>query len=310
MTNLQVTRGGKVLAEAGRGGALAPLRGTLLGSSGKPIGSFVTSVWAIGGLVAETNGIAEGETVLRAGTRKLAGAFELPAGALPARGTLTRGDAAYAYTSFPATSYPNGDALRVYLLRSIASTGSLCGASAEDTVVNTISRIARRIYDGEAGRRTLPQIRRVQRNRPLLDAVARRDPAATRRAVQTLLHQHIVRLRVSAGGRLLSDVGGPLVLAPVHAQLRLGGRTIGSFVLSIQDDEGYKRLAARLVGLDVVMYAGSRLVKSTVGPSPGTIPTSGSLSYRGRSFRLYSFNAKAFPSGTLRITVLIPLPYS
>jgi hypothetical protein len=31
---------------------------------------------------------------------------------------------------------------------------------------------------------------------------------------------------------------------------------------------------------------------------------------RGKSYRAYTFDAKAFPSGPLRITVLIPLPYS
>ena len=99
------------------------------------------------------------------------------------------------------------------------------------------------------------------------------------------------------------------MLAPVTAPLRLGSRTIGSFVLSIQDDEGYKRLANRLVGLDVLMYMGSRLVKSTLGlPPRPPIPTSGPVSYRGTRFRAYTFNAQAFPSGPLRITVLIPMP--
>src|SRR5664280_3113398 len=116
-----------------------------------------------------------------------------------------------------------------------------------------------RIYGGEAGKRTLTQIRRVQRDAPLLEAVARRDPTATRLAVEALLSQHIVRLRVSAGHTLLSDVGGPYVLAPVSAPLRLGRRTIGSFVLSIQDDEGYKRLAGRLAGLKVLMYMSTKL---------------------------------------------------
>jgi hypothetical protein len=310
MTNLRIVRGGRVLAEAGHPGALAPLSGKLTGAGGKPIGGFVTSVWANGGLIAETNGIAEGVTMLREHEHTVAGAFELPPGELPAQGTLTHAGVAYQYTSFPATSYPAGKPLRVFLLRPISSTAALCGASGEDTTVNTISRIAHLIYDGEAGRRTLAQIHRVQQSRTLLHAVARRDPAATRAAVEKLLHHHIVRLRVSAGGRLLSDVGGPFVLAPVSAPLRLAGRTIGSFVLSIQDDEGYKRLAQRLVGLDVVMYMGSRLVRSTLDRAPKSIPTSGSLRYRGRSFRLYTFNAQAFPSGPLRITVLIPLPYS
>jgi hypothetical protein len=125
-----------------------------------------------------------------------------------------------------------------------------------------------------------------------------------------LLTQHIVRLRVSAGGRLLSDVGGPYVLAPVNATLRLGGRTIGSFVLSIQDDEGYLRLTKRLAGLDVLMYMGSKLVKNSLGPMPGTVPASGTYHYRGHTFRVFTLHAKAFPSGPLRIVVLIPIPYS
>lgn len=315
MTNLRIARGTQVLADAGDEGALAPVRGTLTSAGGAPIASFVTSVWANGGLIAETNGIAEGLTVLRAGRspraeRTIAGGLNLPSGELPAQGTLTLKGTGYQYTSFPATSYPSGSPVHVYLLRSIDSTVALCGATSEETLVNTISHVAHLIYDGEVGRRTIAQIRRVQQSRTLLSAVARRDPAATRQAIEALLHHHIVRLRVSAGPRLLSDVGGPFVLAPVQAPLRLGGRTIGSFILSIQDDEGYKRLAQRLAGLDVLMYMGPRLVKSTVGAPPGAIPTSGPLHLRGKSFRAYTFTAKAFPSGPLRITVLIPIPYA
>jgi hypothetical protein len=93
----------------------------------------------------------------------------------------------------------------------------------------------------------------------------------------------------------------------------LEGRTIGSFVLSIQDDEGYLRLTKRLGGLRVLMYmnaAHPQLVKNSLGPSPGTVPASGSYEYRGRSFRVVTVNARAFPSGPLTIRVLIPVPYS
>jgi hypothetical protein len=314
LTNLRVVRGGKVLVEVG-GPALAPLRGTLLGADKQPIADYVTSVWAAGGIVAETNGIAEATTVIRSArtasdTRTVAGSFPLPASQLPTQGTLTNDGVAYQFTSYAAKAYPDGAPLRVYVLRTIESVEPLCGASDEDTVVNTVSRIAHLIYDGEAGRRTGKQIRRVQENRALLRAVARRDPKATRSAIEALLHQHIVRLRVSAGARLLSDVGGPYVLAPVTAPLRQGGRTIGSFTLSIQDDEGYKRLANRLAGLDVLMYMGNKLVKSTVGYSPGPVPASGAVTLHGRSYRAYTFRAEAFPAGPLRITVLIPMPYS
>jgi hypothetical protein len=170
--------------------------------------------------------------------------------------------------------------------------------------------VAKLIYAGETGRRALLQVRRVQHDPQLLSAVARRDPAATRTAIEGLLNQHIVRLRVSTGATLLADVGGPFVLGPVDAPLRLGGRTIGSFVLSIQDDEGYLRLARRLAGLKVLMYMGPRLVKNSLGPAPGTAPASGSYRYRGHSFRVFTLHARAFPSGPLRIQVLVPIPYS
>jgi hypothetical protein len=315
MTNLRVTAGGRVLADLG-GAAVAPLTGKLTGAAGKPIASFQTSVWADSGLIAELDGIAEAQAVVRSvgsapnAGRQIAGTDALPPGEIPPQGTLTRSGIAYQFTSFTARAYPAGDPLRVYLIRPVASTSKLCGANDEETTYNTVSHIARLIYDGEAGRRTHAQIARVQQNQPLLRAVARKDPAATRAAIEALLHEHVVRLRVSAGGRLLSDVGGPFVLAPVTAPLRAGGRKIGSFVMSIQDDEGYKRLAKRLAGLDVLMYMGSRLVKSTIGMSPGTIPASGPVSYRGRRFRAYTFTAQAFPTGPLRITVLIPMPYS
>jgi hypothetical protein len=153
----------------------------------------------------------------------------------------------------------------------------------------------------------------VQGYQPLLQAVARRDPAATRVAVEALLNQHIVRLRVTAPGGLLVDDGGPFVLAPVSAPLKLGGKTIGRIVMSIQDDEGYLRLTRRLAGLNVLMYMGAnhtRLVKNSLGPNPGTVPASGAYSYRGRNFRVITVNATAFPSGPLLIRVLVPVPYT
>jgi hypothetical protein len=314
LTNLRIVRGGKVLADLG-GPALAPIAGKLTDAAGKPLASFVTSVWADGGLIAETDGIAEATTMLRSDPpsgdgQTLAGAFALPDGKLPISGTFTHAEKAYEFTSFAARSYPSGDPLRVFVLRTTGSLQPLCGASADDTTFNTLRRIARLIYAGEAGARTQPQVRRVQRNQALLQAVARRDPTATRVAVEALLHEHIVRMRVSAGGQMLVDDGGPYVLAPVRAPLRLHGKTIGSVLLSIQDDEGYKRLANRLAGLGVVMYMKGQLVKSTIGFSPGPVPTSGPFSYRGKTYRVYTFDAVAFPSGALRVTVLIPLPYS
>jgi hypothetical protein len=311
MTNLRVIRAGRTLADVG-GPAVAPLHGTITGAGGAPIASYATSVWADSGFIAESDGIGQGLVALRENGHSIGGSFALPPGPLPKTGTLTQDHVVYQYTSFAGKAYPSG-ALRVYLLKPLRSIASFCGRSNEDTLVNVLSREASLIYAGEAGKRTLPQVRRVQSDQALLSAVARRDPAATKAAIETLLNQHIVRLRVSAGGRVLADVGGPYVLAPVRADLTLGGRKIGSLILSIQDDEGYLRLTRRLIGLNVLMYMGStnpQLVKNSLGPEPGTVPESGSYSYRGRRFRVFTIHANAFPSGPLRINVLIPLPYT
>jgi hypothetical protein len=309
LTNLRVVRDGRVLADAGAPQALTPLHGTIVAPDGTEA-SFQTSVWEVQGLIAETHGMTEASVVLREGAHHLAGSPRLPARALAPGGTLAFGGQRYRYISFPVERFPSG-AAREYVIRSLESTAGLCGRTEQDTVVGVLSRIARRVYEAEGGPRTLSQVRRVQRDGALLRAVAARDTNGTRKAIEDLLTQHIVRMRVSdAGGALLSDVGGPDVLAPVQAPLRLGGHKIGSFVLSIQDDEGYLRLTRRLVGLKVLMRTRAGIVKNDLGPDPATVPQSGSYSYRDERFRVFTFSATAFPSGPLTINVLIPIPYS
>jgi hypothetical protein len=312
MTNLDVHVGAHTLVSVG-GAALAPLHGTIADASGGSIATYTTSVWADRGFSSEMSGVAQGLVALRAGDRSVGGTLDLPKGPLPAQGSLTRNGVVYQYTSIAAQAYPSGS-VRIYLLKPITAVEKLCGASETDTQVATLMQIAKLIYEGESGPRTLVQVRRVQRYAPLISAVSAHDPVATRTAVAALLHHHIVRLRVSAGGSLLSDLGGPFVLAPVHADLRSHGRKIGSFVLSIQDDEGYLRLTQRLAGLDVLMFMQEpggkpRLVKNSLGPSPGPVPASGSYSYRGHDFRVFTVDADAFPSGRLTIRVLVPIPY-
>jgi hypothetical protein len=318
LTNLAITRGGEPFIAVG-GAALAPVQGTLTGAHGTAIASYVTSVWADNGFLSESGGISEGVVALRtAKGTSVADSPSIGVRALPNEGTLTLKGVAYRYTSFPVQAYPSG-ALRVYLLIATNAASPLCGRTVQETTVNTLRRVAALIYAGETGgHATHAQVRRVQSNRPLLEAVAHREPAATERAIKALLNHHIVRLRASAGGQLLSDVGGPYVLGPVSAPLRLDGHTIGSFVLSIQDDEGYLRLTRRLAGLDVLMYMnlGSgppQLVKDSLGPMPGpalaSVPASGAYRYRGRGFRVFTVHATAFPSGPLTIRVLVPVPY-
>jgi hypothetical protein len=314
LTNLEVMRNGHTLVSIG-GPALAPLHGILKNSAGGKLADYVLSVWAESGFASEGSGLAEGLVDLRtADGHSIGGSANLPDGVLATAGTLTHRTADYQYTSFKAQSYPSGNPLSVYLLKPLAAVQGLCGTNAEDTVVNTLTRVANLIYEGEAGSRTHVQVERVQHDRALQLAVAQHDASATRAAIISLLNHHIVRLRVSDTKGLLSDVGGPYVLAPVTAPLHAKGHRIGSFVLSIQDDEGYLRLTRRLAGLDVLMYmngkGGQRLVKNSLGPNPGNVPTAGAFTYHGHDFRVITVHASAFPSGPLTIRVLIPIPYS
>jgi hypothetical protein len=309
MTNVRVTVGAQTLVDEG-GAALTPLHGTLTGANGETIATYLASVWADNGFRIEADGITQGIVVLRADGHSIGGSPELT-GTLGREGTIVYKKVLYQYVSRPAKIYPAG-AARIYLLIPIDSTKALCGKTEQDTTVNTLMGVAHLIYRGELGEAAHKQIVRVQHNAPLLQAVAERNPAATELAIKALLNEHIVRMHVTAEGKLLSDVGGPYVLAPVTANLTRDGHTIGSVTLSIQDDEGYLRLARRLAGMDVLMYMKGdtpELVKDSLGPVSGPVPAGGAYTYHGHSYRVFTVHAEAFPAGTLAIRVLVPIPY-
>ena len=75
---------------------------------------------------------------------------------------------------------------------------------------------------------------------------------------------------------------------------------------AIQDDAGYLKLARLFTGAQVLMRTGSRQVMGTLEPGTcaGARPTA-IVSYGGHSYRAHSFMATAFPSGPLRISLLL-----
>jgi hypothetical protein len=191
--------------------------------------------------------------------------------------------------------------------------GTACGAQAAETLAAAAGMVATRIYAGErSGSETRSDQRQVERYAPLLSAVAAGGREAIRAAVTTLVysHTHIVRLRVTRGARVLADVGGPYILAPVGGTLRLHGHAIAHYVLSVQDDLGYIKLVTRFLAVPLVLRAGSRQVpiEGQLAPAPAGIPAHGPVSYRGRSFQAFSFSARAFPAGPLRVSLLVPVP--
>ena len=187
-----------------------------------------------------------------------------------------------------------------------------CASAADATLADTLGGVGARIYDSEHARNgsAAVAIRSVTSSSALARAVAAGDPVAARAAVTSIVfnHLHIVRLRVIHDGRVLSDVGGPFVLAPISGEIRLHGRLVGRYVLSIQDDVGYVKLAGRLAGLQVVMRSGGRQVMSSLSPAPVHIPPHGTLTFGGVSYVTHTINGVAFPSGPLHIYLLARRP--
>ena len=219
-------------------------------------------------------------------------------------------------TSASNAPLPAGDAATVASSAPAqAAAGPPCGAAGAEALARTAGLVATRIYAGEvSGSETRSDQRQVEGFSPLLKAVAGGNRAAIREAVTSLVysHTHVVRLRVTHGSSVLADVGGPYILAPVAGTLRLHGRSIGHYVLSVQDDVGYVKLSTRFIGAPVVMRAGSHPVpvEGLLTPGPKSIPAHGPVTYRQTRYEAFSFNARAFPSGPLRISLLLPVPAS
>jgi hypothetical protein len=154
--------------------------------------------------------------------------------------------------------------------------------------------------------------RQVESNGPLLKALASGNSAGVREAVTSLVYSgtHIVRLRVVQGNAVRADIGGPYIIAPVSGSLRFHGRVVGHYLLSVQDDLGYVKLETRYVGLPLVVQMGALRIplEGTLAAAPASIPNLGPVTYRGTSYEAFSFEAKAFPQGRLRISLLIPVP--
>jgi hypothetical protein len=197
-------------------------------------------------------------------------------------------------------------------LTGAASSKGACAGSTDATLSQTLGEIGTRLYHGELSRTgaVATAIASVTHSSALARAVAAGEPVATRAAVTGIVynHLHIVRLRVIRNGRVLSDVGGPFVLAPLGGDIRLHGRVVGRYLLSIQDDLGYLLLSGRLGGMQVVLRSGGRQIMSSLRPAPVSLPAQGTATVGGTTYVTHEINATAFPSGPLQIYLLAPQP--
>ncbi len=194
-----------------------------------------------------------------------------------------------------------------------AGAGAACGASTLATIAAVDATVTTDIYRNElAGTEVNFDLRQITAAADLLTAVTKGDRAATLRAVSRIVYHpawHIVRLRVlDAAGHILADVGGPYVIAPVPGVLRSGGRLVGSFVMSVQDDLGVTKLETRFVGDPIGIYLKGKLVADLGASFPSTPPTGSGLTLSGVGYRAVAQTYDAFPAGTLSAVILVAPP--
>jgi hypothetical protein len=244
----------------------------------------------------------------------------MPLATLAACGSARRGAAQRAGKPALVTGRPSLVAAAGVAARKAASarkaalpsnSAAGCGAKAAETLAQAAGLVARRIYANELGSgEVFGDKRQVESYAPLLRALENGNRAAIKQAVTSLVfsHTHIVRLRVTRGKRVLADVGGPYIIAPTGGALRRNGRTLGHYLLSVQDDLGYVKLVHRFIGVPLALSVGGHAlpIEGAVPLAPAKVPAHGPVSYRGSRYRAFSFTARAFPKGSLRVSLLVP----
>jgi len=185
-----------------------------------------------------------------------------------------------------------------------------CGKTGSLTETSALGYVAERIYQDELmGPRVDTALAAARHSRTLQRAAVRNDPTLARDGIVTLFrsHLHVVRAQVLRGPQLVADVGGPDALGPISGVLGGRARAVGGRVLlSVQDDLGLILLVRRFTGADVLLRLGHRQVRGTLRPGPDEIPDLGQVSYKGHDYQAFSFQAQAFPSGSLRVSLLLP----
>ena len=189
-----------------------------------------------------------------------------------------------------------------------------CGPASAATIGAVDASVVAHIYANElAGTEVHADLQRVMSASDLSTAVAvGNTQAALAAATRIVYHRywHIVRLRVTdLHGRLLADVGGPYVTAPVTGTISAGGRAVGRFVMSVQDDYGVVKLEYRFVGDPVAIYVGSKPVTvfGTV-TFPAGVPAGPTVTLAGITYRVQTQTLEAFPTGTIRLVQLVAPP--
>jgi hypothetical protein len=311
LVRVRVSVGRRTVGEYGTANGIAPVSTPLRNAAGLEIGTVTASEEGMYGYASTVYAITEAQVFGRTGARWLGGSESPGPGSLPDHGEVTFRGTRYSVYSFAGTGFPKS-AMRTFVLAPVP-LASTCGRNPEETATDAIGAVAMKIYrEEQSGPATRAVVRDFERSRAFQRAVASDDPAGATEVIDAFFKTtlHVVRVRATLGEKLVVDVGGPHVLAPIRGDVRNAkGHVVGHFLLSVQDDLGYVILTHRFTGAQVFLYEDSTHPEEIVGsasPAPLSVPTRGTVVYDGARYRAYSFNAEAFPKGTLRVSLLIP----
>ena len=190
-----------------------------------------------------------------------------------------------------------------------------CGAATQARVGGDYQSAALAIYRGELdGAEVHRDTKHVLASTALARSLAAGDTTGVTAAVTKIVYHrqwHIVRLRVLASsGKLVADIGGPYILAPVRGEISYRGKTVGSYVMSVQDDVGYAKLVWRYTALPIELYGRSGPLVGESFPAaevPPQLPAAGSsLTVNGARYLALLYGVKAFPSGRSEVLLAVP----
>lgn len=308
LVRVRVSVAGHTFVEYGSANAIAPVSAPLRNAEGRTIGTVTAAEEGVFGYTGTLYAITEAQVFARAGGRTLGGSSHPSPSSIPNKGEMTYDGRRYAVYSFPGTGFPTPK-LRTFVLAPIPAA-SACARTPAETAADAIGATAVRIYRQEqSGAATRAVVSDFENSRSFQEAVASDNPVATRAAIVAFFEGtlHVVRVRATLGEKLVADVGGPHVLAPIRGDVRdRHGRIVGHFLLSVQDDLGYTILAQRFAGVQIFLSQDKQLLLGSVSPAPLSIPKRGEMLYGGLPYYAYSFTAEAFPKGALEVSLLIP----
>ncbi len=314
LVRVRVIVAGHTLLDYGTANTVAPVSAPLKGATGRTIGKVIGSEQGVLGYSDTVHTISGAQVFVRSNDRTLGGSSNTVPASIPVAGETTWNGTRYAVYSFAGVSFPTIP-IRTYVLAPVPPA-SACASKPAETAADAIGGAAERIYrDEQSGAQTRAVVRDFESSRAFQEAVSSDNRPATEAAIVAFFKStlHVVRVRATLGERLIADVGGPRVLAPIRGDVRDShGHVVGHFLLSVQDDLGYVILAHRFAGLQVFLSQGGLPLTvgqgslGETGPAPAGLPARGEVTYKGLPYHAYSFTAEAFPKGSLQVQLLIP----